>query len=59
VASRSGLPIGRLEIVNPPGPAGRVPPQVHFDGALFERARISLSHDGSLIAWATWVHADE
>ena len=58
VASRSGLEIGRLEIVNPPGPAGRVPPQVHLDDAPFEGARISLSHDGTLIAWATWVASD-
>jgi hypothetical protein len=54
VAQRLALDADRLEIVNPPGPAGRTPPIVHLDDALCPEARVSLSHDGTRIAWATW-----
>jgi len=55
VASRMEVEPDRLEIVSPRGPAGRVPPEVHLDGELSDRVRVSLSHDGPLIAWATSV----
>jgi len=54
LARRLTLDAGRLEIVNAPGPAGRTPPIVHLDDAPSPDARVSLSHDGTRIAWATW-----
>ncbi len=54
VARRMGTDPGRLEIVNAPGPAGRTPPIVHLDEEPCAEARVSLSHDGVRIAWATW-----
>jgi phosphopantetheine--protein transferase-like protein len=54
LAQRLEVEPGRLEIVNAPGPAGRTPPIVHLDGVPTSNARVSLSHDGSRIAWATW-----
>jgi len=58
IATRCGLAPERLEIVTPRGPTGRVPPEVHLDGALYPDARVSLSHDGALVAWAIWVAPD-
>ena len=55
VAQRLSVDPARLEIVNAPGPAGRTPPIVHHDDAPCPDARVSLSHDGTRIAWATWV----
>ena len=54
VAGRMGLDPSRLEIVSAPGPAGRTPPIVHLDDEPCADARVSLSHDGIRIAWATW-----
>lgn len=44
----------RVEIVCPPGPSTRRPPQVLVDGC-GARVDVSLSHDGGWIAWAIWV----
>ena len=46
----------RLEIVCEPGLTGRRPPRVFLDGAA-ARADVSLSHDGSWIAWALWARS--
>jgi len=54
VARRLDLPPERCEIVNAPGPAGRTPPLVQLDGSPCPDARISLSHDGPFVAWASW-----
>jgi len=54
VAYRLGRPAAQPEIVNAPGPAGRTPPLVRLDGSPFPGARVSLSHDGPFVAWASW-----
>jgi len=54
LADLMGVTERRLEIVCGPGLAGRRPPRVLLDGQEIE-ADVSLSHDGRLIAWATWV----
>jgi len=54
LARRLDRPADVLEVVNAPGPAGRTPPLIYLDGSPFPDARISLSHDGPFVAWATW-----
>jgi len=54
LAERMGVTEERLEIVCGPGRTGRRLPRVLMDGEEVE-ADVSLSHDGRLIAWATWV----
>ena len=54
LAEALGVTEGRLAVVCPGGPAGRVPPVAHLDG---ERcpADVSLSHHGRFLAWAVRV----
>jgi len=54
VARMLGVTEERVEIVCVPGPSGRRPPRVLLDGC-GAAADVSLSHDGSWIAWAIWV----
>lgn len=54
LARHMGVSERRVEIVCGPGRRGRRPPRVLLDGAPAQ-ADVSLSHDGRLIAWATWV----
>lgn len=46
-----GLDEGRLEVVCPPGPPGRVPPELYRDGARLPGVAISISHHGGWLAW--------
>jgi phosphopantetheinyl transferase (holo-ACP synthase) len=45
----------RLEVVCPPGPRGRVPPELHRDGTLLPDVAISVSHHGDWLAWGVGV----
>ena len=54
LATLLGVSEERIEIVCSPGPTSQRPPRVLLDGEQAE-ADVSLSHDGSWIAWATWV----
>jgi hypothetical protein len=42
----------RLEVICPPGPAGRRPPYLHLDGRPVARCGVSVSHDDGWLAWA-------
>ena len=42
----------RLQVVCPPGPAGRRPPYLYLDGRPMADCGLSISHDGDWIAWA-------
>jgi phosphopantetheine--protein transferase-like protein len=42
----------RLQIICPPGPAGRRPPYLYLDGRPMDQCGLSISHDGGWIAWA-------
>lgn len=41
----------RLEVICPPGPAGRRPPYLHLEGRPLTDVGISISHDGEWLAW--------
>ena len=42
----------RLEVICPPGPAGRRPLYLYADGRLVTDVGLSISHDGAWVAWA-------
>jgi phosphopantetheine--protein transferase-like protein len=42
----------RLQVICPPGPAGRRPPYLYLDGRPMAHCGLSISHDGEWIAWA-------
>jgi phosphopantetheine--protein transferase-like protein len=42
----------RLQVICPPGPAGRRPPYLYLDGRPMPQCGLSISHDGEWIAWA-------
>lgn len=47
-----GVEESRVELVCPPGPAGRRPPYVVVDGRCPTDCGVSISHDGGWLAWA-------
>jgi hypothetical protein len=47
-----------IEIVCAPGAIGRMPPFVFLNGKP-AGADVSLTHDGSWIAWAVWARTGE
>lgn len=42
----------RLQVICPPGPAGRRPPYLFIDGDLAAHVGVSISHDEDWLAWA-------
>jgi phosphopantetheinyl transferase (holo-ACP synthase) len=46
-----GVDEDRLEVVCPPGPAGRRPPYLRLDGRMTNRCGVSISHDHDWLAW--------
>lgn len=51
-AAYLGVDEKRLQIICPPGAAGRRPPYLYLDGRPMPNCGVSISHDGDWIAWA-------
>lgn len=54
-----GVDEAGLEVICPPGPRGRVPPELHLQGAPVTDIGITVSHHGRWLAWGVAGPADQ